>query len=64
MAKAQLYMLRLGYQEIGVGTITQVQAAQKALEALQHCAWIAFTPIDTRTPDQIPYKMGARRKPV
>ena len=35
MAKAQLYMLRLGYQEIGVGTINQVQAAQKALEALQ-----------------------------
>jgi hypothetical protein len=35
MAKAQLYMLRLGYQELGVGTINQVQAAQKALEALQ-----------------------------
>lgn len=35
MAKAQLYMLRLGYQDIGVGTINQCQAAQKALEALQ-----------------------------
>ena len=28
-------MLRLGYQDIGVGTINQVQAAQKALESLQ-----------------------------
>lgn len=28
-------MLRLGYLAIGVGTITQVQAAQKALESLQ-----------------------------
>jgi hypothetical protein len=35
MAKAQLYILRLGYMDIGVGTISQVQAAQKALEALQ-----------------------------
>jgi hypothetical protein len=28
------------------------------------CQWKPFVPIDTRTPEQIPYKMGARRKPV
>ena len=28
------------------------------------CEWRPFVPIDTRTPEQIPYKMGARRKPV
>jgi hypothetical protein len=34
-AKPPLYVLRMEYREIGVGTITQVQNAQKAIEALQ-----------------------------
>ena len=34
-AKKKQYVLRLGYLEIGTGTLPQVQAAQRAIEALR-----------------------------
>ena len=37
MAKKKLYTVSMGYSMIGCGTLSQCQAAQRALEALTPC---------------------------
>ena len=41
-AKTKFYKVSLGYQDIGVGTLAQCQAAQRALDALTlvDCHWL------------------------